>query len=168
MNGQQTDGEERLGHLFSSEHASLEQSMEKLKQLVYQSRIMSAQTVEEFRLTIAQLVDSLQEHHRREEELLFVALTESLGYTAQPVQMMMEEHRQLVSQLSKLREETVCCQCVGRETTRLREVTTTLYRLLHDHFHKEEKLLFPMAEHVLDQAKKAAIMEAVKETGRGV
>ncbi|MGO4119208.1 hypothetical protein ACEQ6C_39220, partial [Rhizobium ruizarguesonis] len=71
------------------------------------------------------------------------ALTESLGYATPPVIMMTEEHRRLVSQVLEMRE-----------------VTTTLCRLLHDHFHQEEMLLFPMAEHVLSKETKEAILAA--------
>ncbi|MGZ0050091.1 hemerythrin domain-containing protein [Brevibacillus gelatini] len=167
MNSRQTDGKRLLSHLFSREHAVLGQYMEKLKQLVYQNRTMSAEAVEQFRETIALLTEKLKEHHALEEELLFAALTESLGYATPPVIMMTDEHLRLVSQLTELREKTACCQCAGRGPTRLREETTTLYRLLHDHFDKEEMLLFPMAEHVLSREKKEAIMAAAREKARG-
>ncbi|MED4571312.1 hemerythrin domain-containing protein [Brevibacillus agri] len=160
MKRHQTDGERQLSQLFSREHVVLGQYMEKLKKLVYQNRSMSAEAVEQFRETIAIFVEKLRKHHALEEELLFAALTESLGYATPPVIMMTEEHRRLVSQVLEMREETACCECTGRGSMKLREVTTTLCRLLHDHFHQEEMLLFPMAEHVLSKETKEAILAA--------
>lgn len=160
MNGQPTDGEQKLVHIFSMEHEGLQQQMEWLKRLAYQNRWLNTKTAGEIRLAIALLEEKLREHLAWEEEHLFEAMKDSLGCTTHPVFMMTEEHQRLLGKLAKSREETGYCGSDGRSTEGLRVVTNRMNRLLCDHIHKEEKLLIPMAEHILSKERKAELIAA--------
>jgi hemerythrin-like domain-containing protein len=164
---QPTEDDQLLHHYFCGDHEILEICMEKLKRMAYQTKQWNGLTGDEFRMAIDSLEQKLKEHHALEEELLFPALTEALGYAAQPVVMMTQEHHQLLNQLSDLREESRCCESSGKMLERLRTVTNALNRQLCDHMHKEEKLIFPMAEHLLSKERKHALICSLQEKQRG-
>ncbi|MDF2682382.1 MAG: hemerythrin protein [Brevibacillus sp.] len=160
MKWQPTDSERTLVYLFSREHEVLQQQMERLKRLAYQNRLLNSKTAGEFRLAIALLEEKLREHQAWEEEHLFEAMKDSLGCSTHPVFVMTEEHQRLLGKLAKLRDEMGYSESDGRSTERLRVVTNTMNRLLDDHIHKEEKLLFPMAERMLSKERKAELIVA--------
>ncbi len=119
----------------------------------------------------------LAQHARKEDEALFPALEALLGAESGPTSAMRLEHREIHSQgellrqtLSELNEvEHPRIEAAG---AKLRELTATgseakalranaeeIIRLLDAHFDKEEQILFPLAENLLDA-------QALTEVGR--
>ena len=121
----------------------------------------------------------LAQHARKEDEALFPALEACIGADAGrgPTSAMRLEHREIHSQgellrqtLSELNEvEHPRIEAAG---AKLRELTATgseakalranaeeIIRLLDAHFAKEEQILFPLAENLLDA-------QALTEVGR--
>ncbi|MBT4427631.1 MAG: hemerythrin domain-containing protein [Rhodospirillaceae bacterium] len=85
----------------------------------------------------------LLSHARIEEELLFPRLDPHLGEMG-PLAVMREEHRQI--------EDLLTAAKLRSDTGALRSVIGQLLDLAHDHFQKEEGVLFAMAGQFLDAA----------------
>jgi len=121
----------------------------------------------------------LAQHARKEDEALFPALEAFIDATDSPTAVMRLEHREIHSQGvllrqtlaelnevehprieaagAKLRELTA----VGGEAEALRANAEEIIRLLDAHFYKEERILFPLAENLLDA-------QALAEVGRRI
>jgi regulator of cell morphogenesis and NO signaling len=126
-------------------------------------------------------------HARKEDEALFPALEAILGAEDGPTHMLRQEHKEIHGQGELLRTtlyelnevEHPQIQAGG---ARLRELATTsgsvealtaeaaeIIRLLDLHFSKEEQILFPMAQNMLDEAVLAEVsqkIEALLRSGR--
>ena len=82
-------------------------------------------------------------HARIEEDLLFSRLEPHLGQMG-PLAMMRAEHRAIDDLLEAARRET--------DIAALKSAIGQLLDLAHDHFQKEETVLFPMARQCLGEA----------------
>lgn len=99
-------------------------------------------TAEEMRAAAAILAAGLASHARIEDELLFVPLEEQIGGEMGPLAVMRLEHDEIEGVLERLQEV--------EGPTEGRTIATRLAQLARDHFAKEEQVLYPMAENVLD------------------
>jgi hemerythrin-like domain-containing protein len=93
-------------------------------------------------------------HHGKEEDLLFTAMVEA-GFPRHggPVAVMLMEHdqgRALVSELAALASQEGPWSAEDRQV--LGEAAHGFAALLHGHIHKEDAILYPMAEQRLDPA----------------
>jgi iron-sulfur cluster repair protein YtfE (RIC family) len=86
------------------------------------------------------LGSALSAHAQLEDELLFTRLEPCLG-PAGPLAVMRTEHEQLEQALASAQE--------SRELAEVGDWTVYIVRLAREHFAKEERILFPMAEQVL-------------------
>jgi len=112
-----------------------------------------ASTLDDLRELRREIQGEVLSHFREEEQALFPVLGRHLDSASGPIAMLMEEHaifRQLELQfeaaLAALEaglgdnwEETLC------------DAGESIARLLPAHIEKEESVLFPMAEEILDQ-----------------
>lgn len=155
--------EENLLPLLKNDHEQLKTYMEKLKRLAYQNKHRDEQISEEVRTMVMQILGKLTEHHGLEEEFLYPALQDVLKGSAHPVLMMKQEHDLLLAHLAELQEEIRACDSHEQEWERVKSAAIRLIRLWHDHAQKEEMLLFPMANQILTEERKKALMMAVKE-----
>jgi hemerythrin-like domain-containing protein len=114
-------------------------------------------------------------HHKKEEGVLFKAMVAS-GMPAQggPISMMLAEHEQGRSYTRAMRDAAQKLQA-GDESGRDQVVRSArgYVALLRQHIHKEDNILFPMANHVIpvsEQGKVAEDFERVEheETREGV
>lgn len=94
-------------------------------------------------------------HARKEDEILFPALEALLGAEASPTAMMRVEHTEIHTQAVVLR----ALVADESEAAALRACAEELIALLDMHFEKEEHMLFPMIEQLLDG-------ETLAEVGR--
>jgi hemerythrin-like domain-containing protein len=87
-------------------------------------------------------------HHGKEEDILFAAMIEA-GFPRQggPIAVMLFEHdqgRALVRQLAALSQQEAPWSADDRQ--RVAEAAYGFSQLLHGHIHKEDAILYPMAE----------------------
>jgi iron-sulfur cluster repair protein YtfE (RIC family) len=80
-------------------------------------------------------------HATLEDELLFSALEPHLGKAQGPLAVMRAEHAELERILAHIQDEP-------DENRAILWIPEAL-RIARDHFHKEEQVLFPMAERIL-------------------
>ncbi len=105
---------------------------------------------------LARFVAFIQEfadarHHRKEEDVLFVAMVDN-GFPSDggPIAMMLHEHevgRSLVGELARIAESHDAW--TGEIATRLGEVAREFAGLLRSHIAKEDEILYPMARSAL-------------------
>jgi hemerythrin-like domain-containing protein len=101
-------------------------------------------------------------HHGKEEDILFTAMVEA-GFPRQggPVAVMLAEHdqgRALVRVLAALAEQAASWSADDRQ--RLAEAAHGFAGLLRAHIHKEDAILYPMAEQRLPPALLARVESA--------
>ncbi|HET7754017.1 MAG TPA: hemerythrin domain-containing protein [Anaeromyxobacteraceae bacterium] len=87
-------------------------------------------------------------HHGKEEDILFAAMADA-GFSRQagPVAVMLMEHdrgRAYVAELRRLSEQSA--QWSEDDRRALLEAAHGYSSLLHNHIHKEDAILYPMAE----------------------
>lgn len=90
-------------------------------------------------------------HFGKEEQILFPALTDAMGGHCPPVGVMQHEHAQLRDMMAQLAEAVQ-----RRDADAYLGLSETLLMLLQQHNHKEEVVLYVMADRLL-----AATSEAV-------
>ena len=126
----------------------------------------------------------LAQHARKEDEALFPALEALIGADSGPTFVMRMEHRAIHGQGELLRQTLHELNVVehpqieaGREKLKelvanggnaaaLRQNAEDIIRLLDMHFGKEEQILFPMAESVLDDETLAHVGEQMEALSR--
>ncbi len=101
-------------------------------------------------------------HHSKEEEILF-PLLEKKGIPADggPLGVMLMEHdraRGLIEEMSTAAGNGLTPDAAKRWM----QAAWNYSDLMHDHFYKEEEMLFKMADRVLSQEEQAAIAGAFK------
>ncbi|MFL5301192.1 MAG: hemerythrin domain-containing protein [Anaeromyxobacteraceae bacterium] len=138
-----------------SEHRAIERVIEAFAAFAGEASRKSADDKAElgrFVTFIRELADGV--HHGKEEEVLFAALIEA-GFPreAGPVGVMLSEHtegRRLVSILRGLAEQQAPWSAADRQL--LVEASSGYGGLLRNHIHKEDAILYPMAEQRLAPA----------------
>jgi regulator of cell morphogenesis and NO signaling len=121
----------------------------------------------------------LARHARKEDEALFPALEAIFGADGGPTSVMRQEHREIHGQGELLRRTLYELNEVEHPQIRaggarlqelamasgdadsLKATALEIMRLLDEHFAKEEQILFPMAQNLLDEA-------ALAEVGRKI
>jgi hemerythrin-like domain-containing protein len=116
-------------------------------------------TAEEARLQAAELNASLAPHAHIEDELLFVAMEGPLGPNGGPIAVMRMEHDEVEGTLDRLMQV--------EDVDEARTLVAHLAKVAGDHFTKEEEVLFPMAEQLLDEAELRSLGEQWVERRRG-
>ena len=103
-------------------------------------------------------------HHRKEEAVLVPALTEK-GFSKDtgPIAVMLAEHEEGRRLTQKIRQATERLQG-GDVNARLlvSQYGTEYVKLLRQHFIKEDKILFPMADKVIPADQQDQILESFR------
>lgn len=130
-------------NFMSADHQACDDKFALAEQAVYANNWPEAQTAFElFR-------DDMVRHFRREEEILFPALLNA-GGPGGPVQVMKMEHAQLNSLL-----ENMTAKVKNRDAQSYSGLAETLLILLQQHNLKEEQILYPIAERLLERESEA-------------
>jgi regulator of cell morphogenesis and NO signaling len=116
-------------------------------------------TAEEARVQAAELAASLAPHAHLEDELLFVAMEGPLGPNGGPLAVMRMEHAEVEGTLERLMEV--------EDIETARELVAHLSTVAGEHFTKEEEVLFPLAEELLDEAELRSLGEQWVTRRRG-
>jgi len=94
--------------------------------------------------TLANALDTLlRSHAKAEEDLLFPAMEGQMGEVG-PLAMMRQEHQEIDRLLDEIAGAT--------DDSDVAPLLGELLELIYSHFHKEEAVLFHMAEQFLDEA----------------
>jgi iron-sulfur cluster repair protein YtfE (RIC family) len=125
-------------------------------------------------------------HARKEDDCFFPALEAIFGAEGTPTAVMRQEHKDIHAQGQLLRQtlhelnevehpaieaggaQLRALAAQGASAASLLDVSEEIIRLLDMHFGKEEQVLFPMAESLLDEAQRAqcgAAMERLELEG---
>lgn len=85
----------------------------------------------------------MERHFRMEEEILFPAF-QATGGSAGPVQVMLMEHSQMYDLF-----EQMALAIEDKDAEKYAGVSETLLIVMQQHNHKEEQILYPMADQFL-------------------
>jgi hemerythrin-like domain-containing protein len=93
-------------------------------------------------------------HHKKEEEVLFpVLLDHGLSAESGPIAVMLAEHKEGRRLAQEMRQAFERMQAGDhRKREELVEKATTYIKLLRQHIHKEDHVLFPMADKLIPAA----------------
>ena len=105
--------------------------------------ILKSDDIQDIHGAVVVVEKLLGSHARIEDDLLFSRLEPHLGQMG-PLAMMRDEHRAIDDLLEAARRET--------DIAALKSTIGQLLDLTHDHFQKEETVLFPMARQCLGDA----------------
>lgn len=109
-------------------------------------------------LAMSAFCEALEQHFAMEEQVLFPEFEEVVGSREGPTAVMRMEHRQMREILSMLNE------CLGkRDADGFLGYSETLNTLMQQHNMKEEGILYPMSDRVLDGRQ-----ETIISTMRGI
>ena len=89
------------------------------------------------------LQKALIDHSRVEDDGLFARLEAAMGGGGGPVAVMRADHEQIEGMLGEIAD--------GTNRDQVARTVREVVGLTRDHFDKEENILFPMAEQVLDE-----------------
>jgi regulator of cell morphogenesis and NO signaling len=107
-------------------------------------------------------VRELNPHSEREEGHLFPLMAKYIGRTTGPIAVMEYEHDMAKRKLKAFREE-VERLAEAVDAGRAKEIASLAlqaHAILTDHFMKEENVLFPMAENILNAEEKEQLARA--------
>ncbi len=94
---------------------------------------------------LAETLDALlRSHAQAEEDLLFPAMDDHVGEMG-PLHIMRNEHQRIDRLLDEIRDTD--------EDAAITPILLELLELIHSHFHKEEAVLFHLADQFVDEAK---------------
>ena len=98
-------------------------------------------------------------HFREEELALFVVLGRHVDASGGPIAMLMEEHAQFRQLGLEFEEALAAMESDQRDgwPERLCDAADAIGRLLPPHIEKEDSVLFPMAESMLDEGEWAEV-----------
>jgi hemerythrin-like domain-containing protein len=106
-----------------------------------ENALLSHSALPEIESQIDALTASLETHAQLEDELLFAALEPYIGQTG-PLAVMRMEHSEIENTFAELQQ--------AADYAATEEWVSHLLQVARPHFAKEEQVLFPTAEQVLD------------------
>jgi hemerythrin-like domain-containing protein len=116
-------------------------------------------SAEEARVQAAELAAGLVAHAHLEDDLLFVALERPLGPNGGPLAVMREEHAEVEGTLERLTQVD--------DVQEADALAARLATIAHEHFEKEEQVLFPMAVELLGEEELRSLGEQWVTRRRG-
>lgn len=117
----------------------------------------------ELKRKVDAFVGELDPHSEREEGVLFPMMAKYIGRETGPIAVMEYEHDLAKANLKKFREAVERLEGAV-DAERAKEIASyaiQAHAVLTDHFMKEENVLFPMAENMLNAEEKAELGRAI-------
>jgi iron-sulfur cluster repair protein YtfE (RIC family) len=108
------------------------------------SEAVSRGALQEGERQLAFFRTALESHMRIEEDVLFPAFEQATGMTSGPTAVMRQEHQQMLGALDNMSEA-----CVNGDAKRFESIATSFLHVLNMHSMKEEQVLYPMCDRVL-------------------
>ncbi|MEJ8547856.1 hemerythrin domain-containing protein [Brevibacillus borstelensis] len=146
---------------FRGEHDHLLQQLETLKKLLYSGSGWDGEKGEQIAALTADLVQRALRHFCEEEEILFPLITQANPALAHPVSAMKKEHDSIRATLLRLQSETESCQLAKQGSRQLIALIREAWQLVWDHLSKENLMLIPMANELLHESEKEAVLQKV-------
>ncbi len=145
------------------EHASLRADMDIFYEITEEIEFDSGPAVSrqfaKLHERISSFTDALKAHSKREEEGLFPMMARRLGEDDRTIEVMEYEHEKAEQHLRDFLTEADQAGPVMDEDD-ARSITVyavQAHAILTQHFAKEEKMLFPLAEHILSADEKGEL-----------
>lgn len=139
---------------FAKDHERLDRALGTFRNL---------KTVDLARATIAfrAFRRDLEHHMRCEEEVLFTAIERRIGSRVGPTAVMHAEHRRILASLERLgrRVESGVVDCDEEEAA--------LIEALETHNFKEDQILYPMIDRILDAPERRRLIDALERVAVG-
>lgn len=109
----------------------------------------------------------LRLHIRMEEEGLFPVFEEKSGLReAGPTWVMRQEHREIEALLDQIGKVLAQQGDSSPAWQRVREVAGSLEALLKSHNQKEEQVLYPMSDRLLEEGERRALVQRMQILGK--
>ena len=117
----------------------------------------------ELKRKVDAFVSELDPHSEREERALFPLMAKYIGRESGPIAVMEYEHDLAKTNLKKFREavEQIEGAVDAAKAKEIASCAIQAHAVLTEHFMKEENVLFPMAENMLNEEEKAKLARAV-------
>lgn len=128
----------KITDALRAEHRELTARLDHLEQL-----LRAGAPLAPLRAGAAQLTGALLSHAHIEDELLFSALESRIGAGNGPLAVMRAEHEEIDRGLAAIGAR--------QDAGDVREDLAQVIEVARQHFAKEDEVLFPMAEEVLDR-----------------
>ncbi|MGD1084166.1 MAG: hemerythrin domain-containing protein [Verrucomicrobiota bacterium] len=141
-----------ITELLRSEHDAFDVILKEIEAV-----LPGAATLGELRILARVMAGFLEQHGRKEEELLFPAVDQMQAQRGS-LEEMAQEHEELDQQIREVAK--------SRELRKARQQLGQLIRAVRQHFEHEERHLFPLAEEVLQAENLAALSGAAGQTAR--
>ena len=151
---------------LKSEHPSLLEKLEVQYNLVQQ--IEKEESIEnnftELIRRVSEFKAELDPHSEREEGVLFPMMGAYVGTTSGPIAVMEYEHDQAKGYIGSFLKTALEDRILSIEEMKEQaHLIKSAYATLTEHFAKEEKVLFPMAERMLSDEEKEELARKINE-----
>jgi iron-sulfur cluster repair protein YtfE (RIC family) len=104
---------------------------------------------------------ALETHMKLEEQVLFPAFERATGSDAGPTAVMRHEHRQMIQMLDEMTHAAA-----SQAGERFDVLAPAFTRIIDTHSMKEENMLYPMCDRVLDATTSETLRETLNELRR--
>lgn len=128
-----------IAPLMTADHRHCDEFLATVEEHVQKKRWEAADAA------FAQWRAALLCHLAREEEMLFPAFERATGHSEGPTMVMRAEHAQMRDLL-----EPMAQALAARDGKRFLDLSDSLMVLMQQHNMKEEQVLYPMCDHVID------------------
>lgn len=149
----------RPTEILSSEHRVIEQVLDCLAALADRARDEGRLDVERA-TTVLEILRTFADrcHHGKEEDRLFPMLVaRGLSDRHGPIAVMLDDHRSGREHIRRMTDA-----CAAKDAARFVPAAHGYVALLRDHIAKEDGVLFPMAESMLDESAREVLLESFR------
>jgi iron-sulfur cluster repair protein YtfE (RIC family) len=109
------------------------------------------------RLRFPEFARHLRDHMRFEEDFMFPVVERTLCHAEGPICVMRRDHREIEDRLAAM----AAALYLG-DTTAFRDEHLALVMSLENHNGREERVLYPAIDHILDDAARARLVEEIR------
>ncbi|MED2254441.1 hemerythrin domain-containing protein [Brevibacillus parabrevis] len=138
---------------LKTEHGPLVEKMVELQRLATQfvaaDAIRKEELLTELQTNANAFIAELEPHSAKEEDVLFTMMAKYVGREAGPIAVMEYEHEQAKRFLNRFLEDG------------FPDYLQSAVEVLLQHFQKEEQVLFPMAQKLLNEEEKQELLEKI-------
>ncbi len=143
---------ETIAQTFSYDHSRCDKFFAKAEECVAKKDWKSATT------DFAKFLSAMERHFRMEEEVLFPTIEERMGQRIGPTQVMRMEHQQMRDLFVEMQDSLT-----QQDSDEYLGLSETLLMLMQQHNGKEEHMLYPMGDRVL-QHDASSIIDQMQQT----
>ncbi|MDD5544324.1 MAG: hemerythrin domain-containing protein [Acidobacteriia bacterium] len=149
---------------LKKEHVSVLELLREITALTATEQLSSAtEWVDSFDRACIFLQTDVARHFEKEEKALFPVLAKYVGNQTGPVAVMLQEHEQHQALLSQL-----CAAVQSRDWGSVRSAWNPFAQLLGLHIMKEDSVLFPMAERLMNAEERTEVHNKMEAINRSI